>query len=48
MFDDSQFHIETTFDTTESVNGFQNSLHNSYKEGYIQSKVGSHIIAGVP
>ena len=26
----------------------QNILHNSYKEGYIQSKVGSHIITGVP
>ena len=26
----------------------QNVLHNFYKEGYIQSKVGSHIITGVP
>ena len=26
----------------------QNILHNSYKEGYIQSKFGSHIITGVP
>ena len=26
----------------------QNSLNNFYKEGYIQSKVGSHIITGVP
>ena len=26
----------------------QNILHNFYKEAYIQSKVGSHIITGVP
>ena len=26
----------------------QNMLHNFYKEGYLQSKVGSHIITGVP
>ena len=26
----------------------QNILHNFYKEGYIQSKVGSHVITGVP
>ena len=26
----------------------QNILHNFYKDGYIQSKVGCHIITGVP
>ena len=47
MFDAYHFHKETTFDTTGSIK-LSNIRYNSYKEGYIQSKVGSHIITGGP
>ena len=47
MFDANHFHIEATLDIADSD---KLSKHSSYfyKEGYIQSKDGSHIITGVP
>ena len=39
--------IFTSLETTDSEN-CQNILHHFNKEGYIQSRVGSHIITGVP
>ena len=47
MFDANHFHIEATLDIADSD---KLSKHSSYfyKEGYIQSKGGSHIITGVP
>ena len=47
MFDANHFHIEATW-RVQILSNCQNILHNVYKEGYIQSKVGSHIITGVP
>ena len=47
MFDANHFHVEATLETTDSD---KLSKHSSYvyKEGCIHSKVGSHIITGVP
>ena len=43
LFVANHFHIEATLESTDS-----DILHNFYREGYIQSKVGSHIFTGVP
>ena len=48
VFDANHIHKEATVDTADSEKECQNILHNFYKEGYIQSNVGSHISTGVP
>ena len=47
MFDANHFHIEATLETTDADKLSKPSSY-FYKGGYIQSKVGSHIITGVP
>ena len=47
MFDANHFHTEATLEAADSD---KLSKHSSYflQEGYIQSKVGSHIMTGIP
>ena len=50
MFHANHFHIEATLETTDSdkLSKHSSTFYHFNKEGYIQSKVGSHIITGVP
>ena len=47
MFDANHFHIKATLESADS-DKLSNILYKFYKEGYIQSKVGSHVMTGVP